>query len=76
MRIRRSAVIVAIVASAFTASACGTPNPPCEQLPPPSQAEQQASREGAEVEREVEGDYAEAECVVVGDRWVDQTDDA
>lgn len=62
---------------ALTLSGCGEFDPPCEQLPDPSQAEMQAAREGAEVEREVSGQAGgEAECVVVGDRWVDQSDEA
>lgn len=68
-------IALATVVAALSLTACSS-NPPCEKLPAPSQAEQTATREGAEVEREVTGDYgSEAECVVVGNRWVDQTDD-
>jgi predicted small lipoprotein YifL len=84
MRARRGLVIVAIVGSAFTASACGQQGPPpCDQLAAPTANEIGATRDGSEVERELEyesyGSEYTAECVVVvngetGD-WVEQTDD-
>ena len=73
---RKTPILLALAASSVLLTAgCSESNPPCEQLPDPSRVEIQAAREGAEVEREVSGDYADAECVVVGNQWVDQTDD-
>lgn len=71
----RSVLSVAALAGGLLLTGCGSGNPPCEKLPNPSQAEIQAAREGAEVEREVPGNFGDAECVVVQNRWVDQTDD-
>lgn len=71
-KIMRWTLLIPVFALLATLTTGCSTNPPCEKLPAPSQVEQEAARGGAEVEREIKG----AECVVVGDRWVDATDEA
>ncbi len=85
MRRRLTALAPLAVALGVVLTGCGQQGPPpCDRLEAPSPAAIDATREGLEVEDEVEyeslGTEHEAECVVVltrtGAEWQDQTDDA
>jgi hypothetical protein len=88
--VRVTVILTAVLGSGLGLAACTQGPPPCETIEDaPSDAMITSTLQGAEVEKEIPGDYGDAECVVVvidgepverdGDpmqgRWDDQTDD-
>lgn len=76
-----AALLPLALASGLLLTGCEGSDPPCETLKAPSSAAVQATVEGNEVEREVAGNFGDAECVVIVTGpgkgvWEDQTDDA
>lgn len=82
MRIRYFALTNATLSVALLATACGSATTPdCATLPPPTPeqiavANQALLGEPIEVEVELENEMGTTECVLIGDRWLDHTDEA
>ena len=71
MNKKTSTFLMMVIALSLTLLGCEQGPPPCTTLPAPSQAEITAAAAGSEIEREV----GYTECVVVGDRWVEDSSD-